>query len=154
MSIACARTGHLLSHTSVKGLSLAMFVTPSSSYCCYSSFRSGTCRAIMSFITCQPDSHFPLQNLPYGVCSRRGAPERHICTAIGSYVVDLAALSNAGCFSVPVAAAFQQACVALQLSLHKLGGPWARLTAPPGSRVVHGLLLGVFAEAVTLKVHV
>ncbi|CAL5219610.1 g1478 [Coccomyxa viridis] len=62
----------------------------------------------MSFVPCEPSSHFPLQNLPYGVFSRRGAHDRRICTAIGSYVLDLKSLSDAGCFSQPVAAAFQQ----------------------------------------------
>jgi fumarylacetoacetase len=42
-----------------------------------------------------PGCHFPIQNLPYGVFSRRGDPPR--CgVALGDRVVDLAALESAG----------------------------------------------------------
>ena len=48
-----------------------------------------------SFIPVSPDSHFPIQNLPYGVFS---APDRgpRCGVAIGDYVLDLAALEEAG----------------------------------------------------------
>ena len=62
----------------------------------------------MSFIACEASSHFPIHNLPYGVFSRRGQSERRICTAIGDYVVDIAALSEADHFSAPVTGALQQ----------------------------------------------
>lgn len=61
-----------------------------------------------------PDSDFPIQNLPYGVFSRRGAAARHIGVAIGKpffsfffsltrffagdQVLDLTAASEAGLF--------------------------------------------------------
>ncbi|KAK9845764.1 hypothetical protein WJX81_001837 [Elliptochloris bilobata] len=49
-----------------------------------------------SFIAVEPDSHFPLQNLPYGVFSSRDNAVRRIGVALGNQVVDLCALSNAG----------------------------------------------------------
>lgn len=63
----------------------------------------------MSFIAYDSGTHFPLQNLPYGVYTRRGDANGRICTAIGTYVVDLRVLSEAGHFPAPLAAAFQQA---------------------------------------------
>jgi fumarylacetoacetase len=41
-----------------------------------------------SFIETQPDSHFPIQNLPYGVFRRRGDDARRIGVAIGNFVLD------------------------------------------------------------------
>ena len=59
-------------------------------------------------------SDFSLANLPYGVFTRRGQPPcPRPCTAIGDFVVDLAALAQAGCFSGPVLSrsdCFQQVC--------------------------------------------
>lgn len=52
-----------------------------------------------SFVAVERESHFPIQNLPYGVFRpRRGGPPR-IGVAIGRYVLDLAVLDEAGCFS-------------------------------------------------------
>lgn len=53
---------------------------------------------VRSFIQVEPDSHFPIQNLPYGVFRplRGGLPR--IGVAIGKYVLDLAVLDSAGCF--------------------------------------------------------
>lgn len=48
-----------------------------------------------SFIDVSPTSHFPIQNLPYGVFSRAGEPAR-VGVALGDFVVDLAALEQAG----------------------------------------------------------
>lgn len=58
-----------------------------------------------SFIEVEPESHFPIQNLPYGVFRpQQGEPPR-IGVAIGGYVLDLAALDEAGCFSLVPAVA-------------------------------------------------
>jgi fumarylacetoacetase len=55
-----------------------------------------------SFIEVSPESHFPIQNLPYGVFSH-GADERPRCgLAIGEYVLDLAALEERGFFNGPI----------------------------------------------------
>ncbi|QHW34827.1 fumarylacetoacetase [Paenibacillus rhizovicinus] len=51
-----------------------------------------------SFIEVEPDSHFPIQNLPYGVFRPLQGGDPRIGVAIGRYVLDLAALDEAGCF--------------------------------------------------------
>ena len=53
-----------------------------------------------SFVPVPPQSHFPLQNLPYGVCRRRSG-ERCIAAAIGDYILDLTALEASGLLDVP-----------------------------------------------------
>jgi fumarylacetoacetase len=53
--------------------------------------------ALKSFIDIAPDSHFPLENLPFGVFKPRDGDAR-IGVALGDYVVDLAALQEAGHF--------------------------------------------------------
>jgi len=40
------------------------------------------------------DSHFPLQNLPYGVFSTQEEPRHRIGVAIGDYVLDLSSISH------------------------------------------------------------
>ncbi len=47
-----------------------------------------------SFIDYPSDSHFPIQNLPYGVFSRDGSDERRIGCAIGDQVLDLSELEK------------------------------------------------------------
>ena len=54
-----------------------------------------------SFIDVEPESHFPIQNLPYGVAQANETGDVFICTAIGDYVVNLAALDDAGMFDGP-----------------------------------------------------
>ncbi|MCQ6562269.1 fumarylacetoacetase [Paenibacillus mendelii] len=53
---------------------------------------------VRSFIEVEPDSHFPIQNLPYGVFRPRQGGLPRIGVAIGNYVLDLAALDRADCF--------------------------------------------------------
>lgn len=55
---------------------------------------------LRSFVPVPPQSHFPIQNLPYGVCRRQGG-ERCIATAIGDYIIDLTALEALGWLDVP-----------------------------------------------------
>jgi fumarylacetoacetase len=50
---------------------------------------------LRSFIEVDPDSHFPLENLPFGVFKPCAGPAR-IGVALGEYVVDLAELERAG----------------------------------------------------------
>src|SRR5215472_9941188 len=50
-----------------------------------------------SFIEVAPDSHFPLENLPFGVFKTRDDTVR-IGVALGEYVVDLSVLQEAGHF--------------------------------------------------------
>src|SRR5258708_39327129 len=53
--------------------------------------------ALKSFIDVPRDSHFPLENLPFGVFKPRDGKAR-VGLALGEYVVDLAALQEAGHF--------------------------------------------------------
>jgi fumarylacetoacetase len=53
-----------------------------------------------SFVPVPPQSHFPIQNLPYGACRRRGG-ECSIAVAIGDYIVDLTTLEALGFLDVP-----------------------------------------------------
>src|SRR5689334_25163215 len=52
---------------------------------------------LKSFIEVSADSHFPLENLPFGVFKPRDGAAR-VSVALGDYVVDLAALEAAGHF--------------------------------------------------------
>lgn len=56
---------------------------------------------LSSFIEVDPDSHFPIQNLPYGVCRPKTGGAIFICTAIGDYVLNLTELEKAGVFDGP-----------------------------------------------------
>lgn len=51
-----------------------------------------------SWIMVDPDSHFPIQNLPYGIFSRKHENKR-ACVAIGDYVLDLSLLYDEGLLS-------------------------------------------------------
>ncbi len=55
---------------------------------------------LRSFVSVPPQSHFPIQNLPYGVCRRRGG-ERFVAVAIGKHVLDLTGLEALGLLDVP-----------------------------------------------------
>ncbi|MGG0286914.1 fumarylacetoacetase [Peribacillus butanolivorans] len=48
-----------------------------------------------SFIETTPESHFPIQNLPYGIFQFKDKGPR-ACTAIGEYVLDLSVIDDAG----------------------------------------------------------
>ncbi|MDW8263538.1 MAG: fumarylacetoacetase [Phycisphaerales bacterium] len=53
--------------------------------------------SLRSFLEVDPASHFPIQNIPFGVFRRKTGSDRGtIGTAIGEYVVDLHALEQAG----------------------------------------------------------
>ncbi|KAJ1911227.1 hypothetical protein IWQ60_010240 [Tieghemiomyces parasiticus] len=47
-----------------------------------------------SFVPVAPESHFPLQNLPYGIFSTAACPNPRVGVAIGDQVLDLAALAG------------------------------------------------------------
>src|SRR5690349_16839976 len=51
-----------------------------------------------SFIEVSPDSHFPIQNLPYGVFKLRVGGEHACGVAIGDLVLDLSVLEDRGFF--------------------------------------------------------
>lgn len=50
--------------------------------------------ALKSFIDVAPDSHFPIQNLPFGIFSTAAEPSPRAGVAIGDYVLDLAVLEQ------------------------------------------------------------
>src|SRR5437660_1431863 len=52
--------------------------------------------ALRSFIPVAPDSHFPIQNLPYGVFRRRRGGLPAVGVAIGDFVLDLSILEVRG----------------------------------------------------------
>ncbi len=54
-----------------------------------------------SFVEVRRDSHFPIQNLPFGVFQRRSDQQPRVGVAIGDFVLDLALLADAGLFDGP-----------------------------------------------------
>src|SRR5437899_1073203 len=57
--------------------------------------------ALRSFVPVPPDSHFPIQNLPYGAFRRRSGGPPALGVAIGEQVLDLTALEEAGLLDTP-----------------------------------------------------
>lgn len=51
-----------------------------------------------SFIHVSEESHFPIQNLPYGVFGTSNQPKPRVGVAIGNYVLDLSILEDKGYF--------------------------------------------------------
>src|SRR5262245_56079544 len=56
--------------------------------------------ALRSFIPVAPESHFPIQNLPFGVFARKGG-SRRIGVAIGEFVLDIGVTEAHGLLQVP-----------------------------------------------------
>ena len=60
--------------------------------------------ALRSWVEVETGSHFPIQNLPFGICRPRTRGELRVCSAIGEFVIDLAVLDEAGALDgTPVA---------------------------------------------------
>ncbi|KAF5190906.1 Fumarylacetoacetase [Thalictrum thalictroides] len=55
---------------------------------------------LKSFVQVDADSHFPLENLPYGIFKSEQQSPRP-CVAIGEFVFDLSVISSAGLFNGP-----------------------------------------------------
>ncbi|MHC4944584.1 MAG: fumarylacetoacetase [Planctomycetota bacterium] len=53
---------------------------------------------LTSFIDVDPESHFPIQNLPYGVFRRKDYPAYSIGVRIGDFILDLKAAEKEGLF--------------------------------------------------------
>ena len=51
---------------------------------------------LKSFIEVAANSHFPIQNLPFGVFSTDANPEPRVGVAIGDQILDLAVLEESG----------------------------------------------------------
>ena len=62
--------------------------------------RSGS-MALQSFVEVAPDSHFPIQNLPFGVFTPRDGTRARVGVAIGDLVLDLSILEELGHFQAP-----------------------------------------------------
>lgn len=58
--------------------------------------------AMKSFVQVHPDSHFPIENLPYGVFKPEPGSEARPGVAIGDYVLDLSEIANSGLFDGPI----------------------------------------------------
>merc|ERR1711970_603269 len=74
----------------------------------------GTVYSTMSWVTVTTDSHFPIQNLPYGVFSTVSEPGLRIGVAIGNHVLDLAKISHL--FTGPLLAHHQDVFTATTLN--------------------------------------
>ena len=59
---------------------------------------------LKSFIDIPADSHFPLENLPFGVFQPRGQSKARVGVALGDFVVDLSALDGKGFFKESLSA--------------------------------------------------
>lgn len=57
--------------------------------------------ALKSFIEVGPDSHFPIQNLPFGIFKPEPTSPPRPGVAIGDYVLDLSTISVSGLFDGP-----------------------------------------------------
>lgn len=57
---------------------------------------------LKSFVEVEPESHFPLENLPYGVFKPEPGSFPRPGVAIGNYVLDLSAIASAGLFDGPL----------------------------------------------------
>lgn len=55
--------------------------------------------ALKSFVKVSHNSDFPIQNLPYGIFSDPRNPTPRVGVAIGDWILDLAAIAEAGLFS-------------------------------------------------------
>src|SRR5450759_4169437 len=84
--------------------------------------------ALRSFISVDPASDFPIQNLPYGVFSTSGLPTPRAGIAIGDHVLDLAVLEAEGLIDLaPAWQVFMQPSINVFMAL----GPkiWSRTRA-------------------------
>ncbi len=64
--------------------------------------NSTTDPKLKSFVPVAAESHFPIQNLPFGVFRRSAEGEARVGVAIGETILDLAACQDCGFFSLPL----------------------------------------------------
>jgi fumarylacetoacetase len=57
--------------------------------------------ALRSWLPVAPESHFPIQNLPFGIFRRDPGDSPRVGVRIGEHVLDLAVLEAAGLFNTP-----------------------------------------------------
>ncbi|KAJ1978695.1 hypothetical protein H4R33_005913 [Dimargaris cristalligena] len=86
---------------------------------------------LQSFVPVSPDSHFPLQNLPFGIFSTDSNPQPRVGVAIGDQILDLLVIAQAGLLDSHVSALTHPADVFGQSTLNAfmaLGRPVWRAT--------------------------
>ncbi|KAL6048052.1 Fumarylacetoacetase [Balamuthia mandrillaris] len=86
---------------------------------------------LRSFIEVPADSHFPIQNLPYGAFVRKSAQTEvpHLGVAIGDQILDLNVIAKNGLFSSPeLNACFQEPTLNAFMALGKAAWKDARKT--------------------------
>ena len=72
---------------------------------------------LKSFVPVEPDSDFPIQNLPYGVFSTSDEPARRVGVAIGDFVLDLSKLEQEGALDLGSAPVFDRPSINEFMSL-------------------------------------
>ena len=65
--------------------------------------------SLKSFISVDPASHYPIQNLPFGIFSTRDDPARRAGVAIGDQVLDLSVLEAEGLIRTGASSIFDKA---------------------------------------------
>ncbi|XP_078443574.1 fumarylacetoacetase isoform X2 [Wolffia australiana] len=86
---------------------------------------------LRSFVDVPPESHFPLENLPYGVFRSISGGDPRPGVAIGDYVLDLSAVAEAGLFDGPLlknSSCFSQTSLNKFLEMGRSAWEEARLT--------------------------
>jgi len=54
-----------------------------------------------SFVEVKEDSHFPIQNLPYGIFRPKNGGSPRVGVAIGDYILDLSVIEESGLMNIP-----------------------------------------------------
>ncbi|KAF3778589.1 Fumarylacetoacetase [Nymphaea thermarum] len=75
-----------------------------------------------SFVDVDPDSHFPLENLCFGVFKPADDEEGRPGVAIGNFVLDLSEIAAAGLFSGPILSG-NSPCFFQKKGLHSVEKP-------------------------------
>ena len=75
--------------------------------------------ALKSFVDVAPDSHFPIQNLPFGIFSTVADPALRAGVAIGDFVLDLAVLERRGLLKPSGTHVFDQSTLNAFIALGK-----------------------------------
>ena len=80
---------------------------------------------LKSFIEVDKESHFPIQNLPFGAFTFSGSKEQHLGVAIGNFVLDLTELEKRGQTNFSQKQLFQEET--LNLFMAQGSDSWSRV---------------------------
>ena len=83
---------------------------------------------LRSFIPISENSHFPIQNLPYGVFRPRAGGKPRIGTAIGDMILDLSVIEGEGLFDTSDRNIFSQSSLNTFMALGRPAWRKARET--------------------------